>query len=104
MNDPITGPVPREKFVEAVSAPYGQAQKIIREFDPLWGLAEGEEIEWKVKAKISYPARGTATVRAAGVKEAEAKVDELTFDDFDWDDLDDFEIVSVEPASVRARP
>ena len=101
--DPITGPMPRSEFVEAVNAPFGQARKAIRKYDPLWGREAGEPIKWKVKYSRRIREEGTATVEAATLKEAEKLADKLPEDQISWDVSnswdDDIEIESVEPTA-----
>jgi hypothetical protein len=95
--DPSTGPVPREKFAEIVNAPFGHAAKLIRKYDPLWGLPAGAKIKWKVECRrtLQY---GTAYVEATSDKAAAAEAEDLCGDDVDWDnDPDDFDIISIEP-------
>jgi len=94
--DRSTGPVPREKFAEIVNAPYGQAAKMIRKYDPTWGLKEGEKIKWRVCC--SGTMTGTAYVEAASEEEAIDLAEKLSASEVDWDDgRDEIEIESVEP-------
>lgn len=94
-HDPVTGPFTRQQFSEMVSAPYGEATKLIRKVDPLWGREEGEPVRWRVEA--SGRMRGTAYVKAATRKEADKLADELSDTDFDWGDgYGNFDILSVE--------
>lgn len=100
--DPITGPVPRAEFAEAVAAPAGGAAKIIRQYDPFFQRAEGEKIRWRIEAKSQMT--GVAYVEAATQKEAEKLADDLDDAEFDWTSrwgID--EIVSIEPDKQRAR-
>lgn len=95
--DPSTGPVPRAEFFSLVEAPFGDAAKKIRKYDPLWGLPPGTKIKWRVECRrtVQY---GTAIIEAKTEKAAEAEAEDLTADDVDWDsDPDDFEIVSIKP-------
>lgn len=93
--DPVTGPIPREVFAKAILAPYGGAKKIIREYDPLWGIAPGDKIRWKVEAMSKQ--WGEAFVEADSQEEADQKADELDESDFDWDySSGDVTIISVE--------
>lgn len=94
--DPSTGPVPREKFAEIVNAPYGQAAKLIRKYDPMWGREEGEKIKWRVEC--SGTMTGTAYVEASSEEEAMELADKLSASDVDWDGgRENIEIESVEP-------
>lgn len=96
--DRSTGPIPREKFAALVDAPFGEAAKQIRKFDPLWGLAQGTKIKWRVEC--SGKLYGGAIVEASSEEEAMKLADKLTTNDVDWDNgSDDFEILSVEPAA-----
>jgi hypothetical protein len=97
MADPVTGPLSRERFNELVAAPYGEAAKAIRKFDPFWGRKPGEKIQYEVTARGVMT--GRAIVMAATQKEADALADDLTDAAFDWMDYDnDIEIISVEPS------
>jgi hypothetical protein len=100
--DPVTGPLTREKLSELVRAPHGQALKEIRKFDPLFGLMEGELIEWRVRASRRAPEDGFATVKADSLEAAKKLAGNLKESDFCWDarcvDVYDFDIEEVEPA------
>lgn len=94
--DPVTGPLSREELRKLANAPFGTAIKEIRKFDPMYGRAPGEKIEWKVICKSNM--EGRAYVKAASKKEAEALADKLGCNDVDWGTYsDDFEILSIEP-------
>jgi len=98
--DPSTGPVPREKFAALIHAPFGQAAKEIRKYDPLFGRAPGEKIKWTVRVESMGRRDGTAEVEAASEKEAEKLAEDLSSDDVEWDwDEDDFRITSIKPAT-----
>lgn len=104
MDDPATGPIPRDRFKELVELPAGKAAEAIREYDPLWGRRPGEKIEWKVRVERSGADNGTAYVKAATEKEAEALAEKLTSCDIEWDyDDDGFIITEVEPYAPRKR-
>lgn len=105
MDDPITGPIPREKFKEIASCPgAGKAREAIQQYDPLWGRQPGEKLEWKVRVERTGADRGTAYVKAAPQKEADDLADNLSSCEVDWDYADDdFDIISVEPCKPRAR-
>lgn len=102
--DPVTGPVPREEFAQAVAAPAGEAAKILRRYDPFFGKAAGEKITWKVRVRRSGYDKGTAYVEAASEKEAGELVDDLDDDEIDWDyGGEGFEVVSVHPHVERKK-
>ncbi len=95
--DPSTGPVPRDKFRELINAPCGEAVKIIRQYDPLWGIPAGKKIMWRVDCRRTR-IDGLAYVEASSEKEAQNLADDLAGCEVDWDtDEDDFEILSVKP-------
>jgi hypothetical protein len=97
--DPSTGPIPRDEFVKLVNAPYGEALKGIRKYDPLWGRQPGEKIKWKVKCRTVGIRYGEAEVEATSEQHAKKLAENLTYDEVEWDwDEDDFEIVKVEAA------
>jgi hypothetical protein len=96
-NDPVTGPLSRKELQDAAAAPFGEARKIIRKHDPLWGLPAGEKIEWIVECRRTGRSDGTASVKASSQEEAEKLAEGLSDFDVDWDDDGDFEIISVEP-------
>jgi hypothetical protein len=94
-HDPVTGPLSREEFVELITAPYGEATKIIRKHDPFYQREPGEKVRWRVEA--SGRMRGTAYIEAADQKEADKLANELNDASFDWrDGGDNFDILSVE--------
>ena len=96
-NDPVSGPITREKLRELVAAPFGAATKAIQEIDPLYGRKEGEKFRWKITADCSM--RGTAYVEAASQDEADNLADDLQDAAFDWDAGwgSDISILTVEP-------
>jgi len=97
--DPIFGPLSREKLQELSAAPYGEALKEIRKHDPLFGLREGETITWRVRATRQAREYGYANVDAASQEEATRIAEKLDEANFSWDcdDADEFEIDTVEP-------
>lgn len=98
--DPVTGPLSRDEFAEAVKAPCGKAAAIIRRHDPLWGRKPGEKIRWKIEVKGRM--YGTAYVMAADQKEADKLADDIDSAAVDWDDWNsDLEIITVEPDKLR---
>ena len=99
-DDPISGPIPRERLKELVEAPFGKAKEIIRQYDPLWGRVRGEKIEWLVRVERDGTNAGTASIKPANQEEANELADELTGADIDWDcdyDFNGLIILSVEP-------
>ena len=98
--DPISGPIPREKFVELINAPFGEATKVIRKYDPLYGREDGEVIRWNVKFARKAYETGYATVEASSKEEAEKIASEMSGSKIDWEpDYDDElgEIIDIEP-------
>ena len=97
-NDPVTGPIPRDKFAEMVNLPYGEACKAIRKYDPLWGIKDGEKIDYEVV--VSARVQGRAIVKASSLKEAEELAEEIGEHDCDWGGYgcDDLEVLDVRPA------
>jgi hypothetical protein len=98
--DRATGPIPREEFAKLASAPYGEAEKVIRRYDPLWGRKEGEKIKWKVTFSRTVRETGHATVEAENQKEAEALGDAIPDSKINWDyggegDIDSMEVTPL---------
>lgn len=99
--DPVTGPIPRDKFQEIVVSPHGEARKIIQKYDPLWGRVPGEKFRWKVTVAATR-LEGTAFVEAATQKEADDLADKLQDGDVEWGDgFCDFDILTVEPDKIE---
>jgi hypothetical protein len=99
MNDPVSGPVPREKLKEAAALPHGEARKLIRRYDPQWGYTAGEKFPWDVQVIRPGADRGTATIMAADQEEADELAADLDESDVSWDySGDGITVVSVEPA------
>jgi hypothetical protein len=99
--DPVTGPVPREQFNEIVNAPHGQAAKLIRKFDPLYGR-NGEKFTWAVRFTREVEEEGWGFVEAATEEEAEKLGRTLDPDKLNWDVGDVVTMAqfdSVEPES-----
>lgn len=84
-NDPISGPIPRDEFKALVSAPFGEAEKVIRKFDPLWHRAPDEKIKWRVKFTMEATMVGYATVEASSEPEAEALANDISDASICWD-------------------
>jgi hypothetical protein len=100
--DPVTGPIPRERFAEIVNAPHGKACEMILKYDPQWGRADGEKFDWKVRVERSGTDEGTAIVKAATEQEAMDAAEELSESEIDWDyDCGDFAAISAEPHKER---
>lgn len=96
--DPITGPLSRDEFAECITAPFGEAKKVIRKHDPFWGLSKGEKIDFEVT--VSAIVTGRAIVSASNQEEADSLADKLTEHDVDWGGYgcDDIDVITVEPA------
>lgn len=104
-NNPISGPVPREKFNALVDAPHGEARDTIRQYDPFWGLPPGAKIKFEVEVRADLI--GYAVVEAASLEEAKklaAKlpVAEIEFDVHDLTDHD-WTVETVNPVKPRIR-
>ncbi len=100
MIDRATGPISREEFQEIAAAPFGEAKKRIRQYDPFWGLQDGEKIPFLVE--LTGHMRGEAVVMAANQKEADKLAGELTDAEIDWmDGGEGFDVLSVEPRKTR---
>lgn len=95
MNDPISGPITRDELRELASAPYGEALKVIRKHDPLFGRKDGEKFRWKVLATVTCTMY--AFVEAASEDEANKLADKLNTAAFDYESEGDISIDSVEP-------
>jgi acyl-CoA reductase-like NAD-dependent aldehyde dehydrogenase len=86
MADPISGPLTRDELRELAAAPFGEAARIIRRFDPLWGRqTEGELIRWRVRFIREVTEEGYAYVEAATKDDAERLADEIPVSQIDWD-------------------
>jgi hypothetical protein len=81
--DPISGPIPREKFDALVNAPHGEARNVIQQHDPFWGLPPGTKIDFEVE--VCAEIIGGAIVKAASLEEAKKLADNLTRDDIEFD-------------------
>jgi hypothetical protein len=80
-----------------VNAPFGHATKAIRKYDPLYGRAVGEKINWRVRCE-AMRTTGIAEVEASSAEDAAAAAADLSFHEVDWDgDEDSFRILSIEP-------
>lgn len=102
-NDPSTGPIPREEFAALVDAPHGEAADVIRQYDPFWGLAPGEKIEFEVEVRAEVI--GGAVVKAASLEEAKKLAAKLSKQDIEFDlyDIDDWDVETVNPIRPRRR-
>lgn len=96
-HDRITGPLSRTEFAELVTAPYGEAKKVIRKHDPYYRLEPHEKVRFRVE--VSGRMRGMAYVEATSQAEAEKLADALTDASFDWMG-GDFDIIEVKPDSL----
>jgi len=86
--DPVSGPVPREILKSLVDAPFGEALKTIRKYDPLYGRIEGEPVKWRVHFERELVESGSAIVEASSEKEALEIAELLDENDVSWDDAD----------------
>lgn len=101
--DPITGPIPRDVFAQIVNAPHGEAKRMIRKYDPLFGVQDGEKVKWKVTVERQGADQGYAIIEASSKEEADDLADELQEHEIDWDyDSGDLEVISVEPYVERS--
>ena len=97
--DRVTGPLSREELRALAQAPFGEAAKVIRKFDPLFGRTEGEKFEWEVTCEGDL--RGTAYVMAATQEEADELADKLDCAEIDWSDYGvGHTVISVEPKKL----
>lgn len=83
--DPVTGPIPREKFAEIVNAPFGYATKAIRKYDPFYGRKEGEKFKWAVRFTREVEEEGWGYVEAETEEEAIELGQALKEKDLTWD-------------------
>lgn len=99
--DPVTGPFSREEFAKLVSAPFGEALKEIRKYDPLWGRTAGEKIKWRIVFSRQITERAEKIVEAQTLEEAEKLSDKIEDRELDWDveDTDMSTVELVEPLS-----
>jgi hypothetical protein len=101
--DPVTGPIPRDKFKALVDAPHGDAREEIRKRDPFWGLPEGAKIAFDVEVRAEVI--GYAVVRATSLEEAKKAAKELTRGEIEFDscEFDSFDVESVAPCPPPRR-
>jgi hypothetical protein len=96
-----TGPIPKELFDQIANAPFAGASKAIRQFDPMFGRAEGEVVKWRVEFTREVRETGVAYVEAASLEEAEKLAGALSDREIDggrFDHVpDDWEIEEVRP-------
>lgn len=99
--DPSTGPVPRDEFASFVNAPFGQAVKTIRKYDPLYAREPNEKIKWRARFERKVREDGWATVEASTKEEAQKLANDLPEAKINWDVCcdwgDDGDLISVEP-------
>jgi hypothetical protein len=97
MNDPVTGPLTREKLKALADAPYGKALREIRKIDPWYGHPPGAKVELVVVATREI--EGAAVVKAADMEEAKKLAERLKVNDFEWETSswidDDYDIQSI---------
>lgn len=100
--DPISGPIPREKFATLINAPHGEAGDIIRQHDPFWGLPDGAKIEFEVE--LTAEVTGYAVVKAGSLEEAKKLAERLRPDEVDFDQFEkpDWTVETVNP--VKPQP
>lgn len=107
-HDPISGPIPRAEFTALIAAPHGEAIKVIRKYDPLFGREAGEKIKWRVTYRRKAWETGRAMVEAKTLKEAQKLADDMDGRQIDWeptyssDDAGDVE--SIEPDEEQTHP
>ena len=90
----ITGVVTSEQLKEFAALPFGEAADRIRRYDPMWGLPEGELIDWQITAYATV--RGIATIKAKNEQEAVQIAYNISPGEIDWDhSFDDFEIDEI---------
>ncbi|MBN8958022.1 MAG: hypothetical protein J0H17_15845 [Rhizobiales bacterium] len=99
--DPITGPLSREEFAALIDAPYGRATEVIRKYDPMFGRAPGEQIEWEVTFERDVTQEGYAVVKASSEEEAREVAEGLSSFEIDWNDGD---LCRGRVADVKAVP
>lgn len=94
------GPLSDDEIAALSVCPFGEAKKIIRKHDPLYGLEPGQKIKWAVKLTRTVEEEGYATVEAASKEQAEKLANNLKDTDIDWHANcwgDDGDIQSIEP-------
>lgn len=100
-HDPISGPIPRHEFRKLATAPHGEALRVIRKHDPLFGREPGEKIKWRVEFERRARERGYGVVEAATLKEAQELAEKLKAREIDWEpdwnSDEQGEVVSLEP-------
>lgn len=103
--DPIYGAVPKAVFLEAMNTVgEGQAAKIIKKYEPRFGLKEGQLAKYKVQVERTIRRRDTAevVVDAKDEDDAEKVANAMDWDEFDWDegsdDEDDARVICVDGA------
>lgn len=82
------GPVPKHEFERAKKAPYGQAARILRKYDPMFGLVENAEnlkyFSVSVSRIIEKDDHAIVKVRATTEDAARELVDKMDWTNFDW--------------------
>jgi hypothetical protein len=97
IDDPVSGPIPRDKLKELANAPAGKALREIRKFDPWYGHPPGSKVDICVVATREI--EGAAFVKAANREEAKELAKKLKVRDFQWETSswidDDYDIQSI---------
>lgn len=86
---PSFGPIPEDEFRAAIEMPSGMAAKVIRKYDPRFGLNKDGQVKTfvvKVEKIIEVRRRDSAEVKVDAVDEDEAReiVQGKDWDDFKW--------------------
>lgn len=106
MTHPSFGPVPVEKFLEAQKAPAGNATKILRQYDPLFGMVQGggklKTFSVTVTRRVCSKQWSKREIEAESKEQAEKLLDAMDWDTFNWsdgygsEDTDDYEVDEIE--------
>lgn len=102
-DDPVSGPMPREKLRALAEAPHGDARDVIRQYDPFWGLPPGATIEYEVELRADVS--GYALVKASSIEEARKLAANLNKHEVEFDPSDaaDWKVMRVEPVKPPPR-
>ena len=101
--DPVSGPMPRELLRDLANAPHGRAVKVIREYDPQFGRAEGEKFDWEVRVERLGADQGSVIVKAANEDEACELAEDADECEVDWDySHDGMNVISAKPYKARS--
>lgn len=103
LQHPSFGRIPPNIMKDAITKPFGEATRLIRKYEPTFGLrGNGETNKFTVEVSRVVSRKDTAIVEieAADKEGARSIIDEMDWDNFSWkegwDEEDDFEIESVE--------